>query len=58
LLLLGFSDHAFNAPTQQLRKPLVRPIFEPPSEPSFCAPELLEPRADKPSLRCRNRPAE
>ena len=29
LLPLGFSDHAFNAPTQQLPWPLVRPIFGP-----------------------------
>ena len=39
LLPLGFSDHAFNAPTQQLPEPLVRPIFEPRLEPSFCVPE-------------------
>jgi hypothetical protein len=36
-LPLGFSDHAFNAPTQQLRRPLVRPIFGPVWSPHFAS---------------------
>jgi len=33
----GSKDHAFNAPTQQLPRPLLRPIFGHPSDPHFAS---------------------
>jgi hypothetical protein len=56
-LPLGFKDHAFNAPTQQLLDRFYGPVFEP-FRTLILRPGSPEIRADKPVLRCRNRLAE